>query len=392
MRNKSPRARGCAICNEPMRKNGRTAAGAQRWKCSLCSATFTFKRADLTKAAIMAAFVGYVLGKQTQNQVDPVASSRSIRRRFAWCWNIEIPQPPVTGEIYRQIIVDGTYFQGWCLLVAHNGKHVIGWQWCDRENKAAWAALLERFPAPDVVVTDGGTGLRAALDLKWKRTRIQRCYFHIFAAVRRHTTLNPRLEAGKEILALTRQLMRVNDLDEAATWMGDYATWEAKWAQFLKERTYPKIGVQRPRWVKPSQKWWWTHISLRRVQGLYRHLIRDQSLFTWLNEAYQQDEKSTVARTTSRLEGGVNAGIKELLRRHRGMNENHARTAVEWHLNALTEFPRDPWQTAQKQLKNPRPAPEPQVKEKPIGPTEYDTGLSAEEGLWTRKGWAGRSH
>src|SRR5699024_9544124 len=208
--------------------------------------------------------------------------------------------------------------------------------------KAAWAALLERFPAPDVVVTDGGPGLRAALDLKRKRTRIQRCYFHIFAAVRRHTTLNPRLEAGKEILALTRQLMRVNDLDEAATCMGDYATWEAICAQFMKERTYPKIGVQRPRWVKPSQKWWWTHISLRRVQGRYRHLIRDQSLFTWLNEAYQQDEKSTVARTTSRLEGGVNAGIKELLRRHRRMNENHARTTGEWELNASTQLPRHP--------------------------------------------------
>src|SRR5690625_7507649 len=75
--------------------------------------------------------------------------------------------------------------------------------------------------------------------------------------------------------------------------MGEYATWEARWADFLKERTYPKAGVQRPKWVKPSQKWWYTHISLRRVQGLYRHLIRDQSLFTWLAEAYQQDEKST---------------------------------------------------------------------------------------------------
>src|SRR5690625_6342124 len=66
------------------------------------------------------------------------------------------------------------------------------------------------------------------------------------------------------------------------------------------------------------------------------------------------------------------------------MNENHARTAVEWHLNALTEFPHHPWQTAQKQLKNPRPAPAPQVKEEPLGPAEYDTGLSAEEGLWAR--------
>lgn len=382
----SPR---CGVCGVKLVKNGRTSAGRTRWRCRDCGASTTQTRGDVTKRAEFEAFYSRFFGTLT-----PLARSlspRSFSRRTAWCWDIRVPQPVTTGEIYRQIIVDGTYFQGWCLLVAHNGKDVIAWQWCDRESKAAWGELLKRLPAPDVVVTDGGAGLRAALDTYWKHTRIQRCYFHIFAVVRRHTTLNPRLEAGKEVLALTRQLMRVDDLDAAAVWMGAYASWEARWADFLKERTYPKAGVQRPKWVKPSQKWWYTHISLRRVQGLYRHLIRDQSLFTWLAEAYQQDEKSTVARTTSRLEGGVNAGIKELLRRHRGMNENHARTAVEWHLNTLAEFPHHPWQTAQKQLKNPRPAPAPKVKEKPLGPAEYDTGLSAEEGLWARKGWAGRS-
>src|SRR5690625_7677224 len=105
--------------------------------------------------------------------------------------------------------------------------------------------------------------------------------------------------------------MRVDDLDAAAVWMGEYATWEARWADFLKERTYPKAGVQRPKWVTPSQKWWYTHISLRRVQGLYRHLIRDQSLFTCLNDAYQQDETSTVTRTTPRLDGTVTAANKQ---------------------------------------------------------------------------------
>ena len=58
-----------------------------------------------------------------------------------------------TGEIYRQILVDGTYFGSWCLLIAHNGTHVIGWQWAGSESKASWGALIKRFPAPDVVVT-----------------------------------------------------------------------------------------------------------------------------------------------------------------------------------------------------------------------------------------------
>lgn len=150
------------------------------------------------------------------------------------------------------------------------------------------------------MVTDGGTGLRAAVDQQWRRTRIQRCYFHIRAAVIRHTTLNPRLEAGKEILDLTRELMKVQDLDAAAAWMGSYAWWEAKWASFLKQRTYPKKGVERPLWAKPNQTWWYTHIRLRRVQGLYRQLIRDQSLFTFLTERCLEGEQRTVERTTRR--------------------------------------------------------------------------------------------
>ena len=199
---------------------------------------------------------------------------------------------------------------------------MIGWQWCDRESKAAWEALLAQFPSPDVVVTDGGVGLRAALDQQWRRTRIQRCFFHIRAAVIRHTTLNPRLEAGKEILALTRDLMRVQDLDAAAAWMGAYASWEARWERFLKQRTYAKNAIERPSWAKPNQAWWYTHLRLRRVQGLYRQLIRDQSLFTWLDDTYLEATTRTVDRATSRLEGGPNNAIKHLLRHHRGMPEN----------------------------------------------------------------------
>ncbi|MBE6475861.1 MAG: hypothetical protein E7Z95_09900 [Actinomyces succiniciruminis] len=34
MRTRSPRARLCPICQTPMKKPGRTAAGTQRWKCT----------------------------------------------------------------------------------------------------------------------------------------------------------------------------------------------------------------------------------------------------------------------------------------------------------------------------------------------------------------------
>lgn len=72
-----------------------------------------------------------------------------------WCWNVEVPQPVVTGEVYNTLMIDGTYMSSWCVLVAFNGKHVLGWQWADKENKAAYIQLLSRFPPPDIVILDG---------------------------------------------------------------------------------------------------------------------------------------------------------------------------------------------------------------------------------------------
>ncbi|WP_423773722.1 transposase-like zinc-binding domain-containing protein [Actinomyces urogenitalis] len=43
-RRRSPRARLCPICQTPMKKPGRTAAGAQRWKCSACRSSATVPR------------------------------------------------------------------------------------------------------------------------------------------------------------------------------------------------------------------------------------------------------------------------------------------------------------------------------------------------------------
>src|SRR5690625_2172961 len=140
----SPR---CGVCGVKLVKNGRTSAGRTRWRCRGCGASTTQTRGDVTKRAEFEAFYSRFFGTLT-----PLARSlspRSFSRRTDWCWDIGVPHPVTTGEIYRQIIVDGTYFQGWCLLVAHNGRHVIAWQWCDRESKAAWGALLKRLPAPD---------------------------------------------------------------------------------------------------------------------------------------------------------------------------------------------------------------------------------------------------
>lgn len=364
-------------------KNGTTSSGRTRWRCKSCGASSTQARVDVTRKAEFTAFLSWVTGKQRQGGY--AASERTFRRRSAWCWNV-VPQAPVTGEVHPVVMLDGTYFNGWCVLVAYTGSHVIAWQWCDREKHASWSALLQQIPAPDVAVVDGHKGLESALREHWPETKVQRCLFHIRQNIRTHLTLRPKLEAGKELLALAKALTHVTTLDEAASWTGEFASWEARWESFLKHRTYAKKNGVRPAHIGPGQLWWYTHLGLRRARGTLAAAIKAGHLFTWLTSAAAGQN---IARTTSPLEGGINAGLKDLLRAHRGLSPDHAARAVDWYLYLRTELPQDPWSLVrphhwQSQRKNPTRV------DDPIGPVPYDTAFSADDGNGIQKGWGGR--
>jgi hypothetical protein len=189
-----------------------------------------------------------------------------------------------TGEVHDQIMLDGTYFNGWCVLIAYTGTHVIDWQWCDQEKNASWTALISRIPAPMVAIVDGNGPLTTTIQRLWPTTRIQRCHFHIRQAAHRYLTRRPVLLANKELLGLFKMLSKVTSIDEAARWMAAFTSWEAKWESFLKHRTQARPGTPRPAHVRPGQHWWYTHIRTRRAHKLLAGLIRDNHLFTWLEK------------------------------------------------------------------------------------------------------------
>ncbi|MDO5745989.1 MAG: IS1249 family transposase, partial [Micrococcaceae bacterium] len=373
----------CGVCTQKLVKNGKTSSGRTRWRCKQCGASSTQSREDLSRRAEFTVFLAWINGKQRQEA--HATSERTFRRRAQWCWNV-IPEAPVTGEIHQQIMLDGTYFNGWCVLIAYTGSHVVAWQWCDREKHASWSALLQRIPAPAVAIVDGHKGLESALKQHWKETRVQRCMFHIQQNIRTHLTMRPKLDAGKELLALTKTLTPIEDLDQAAAWMGEFASWTARWEGFLRHRTYAKKNTARPSHVPAGQTWWYTHLRLRRARATLATVVASGHLFTWLSTSV---ESQRVDRTTSPLEGGINAGIKHLLRDHRGLSDTHAQRAVDWYLYQRTEARQDPWQLVRPEHWKPERK-HVVVVEEPVGPAVYDTAFSAEDGNGIQKGWGGR--
>lgn len=377
----------CGVCANKLVKNGKTTAGRTRWRCKHCGASTSQTRADVTRRAEFASFMAWLTS--TRDRGDFATSTRTFARRTQWCWNVA-PTLSRTGEIHDQIMLDGTYFNGWCVLIAHTGTHVIDWQWCDQEKTASWTALIERIPAPVVAVVDGNGPLITTIRRLWPSTRIQRCYFHIRQGGNRHLTRRPNLPANKELLAIYTMLTKVKTHDQAAAWMGEFAAWEARWQTFLKHRTRAHAGTPRPSYVRPGQTWWYTHLRTRRAWRLLAGLIRDDQLFTWLGLAKAGVK---VARTTNPLEGGSNGAVKEFLRLCKGLTADHAGRGVDWLLYLQTEAARDPWDfvTSAARTKKPRRTAAEADASRRETKSLYGTSFSVKDGNGIQKVWDGRS-
>lgn len=216
--------------------------------------------------------------------------------------------------------------------------------------------------------SDGGTGIRSALARAWPDTAVQRCIFHLQMNVTRELTRNPRLKAGRALRQIAMSLSDIRDIDAAIEWRLMLEAWWQQFGHLTKERTLYDNG-----------QFGFTHLRLRKAWGILHRAAEAGHVFTFLQHGNP--------RTTSPLEGGINAQIRHLLRHHRGMTIEHRRRAVEWYL-LLKEVPIE---RAHEHSDPPAPARPRPTAEEPHTPALYGTGLDANEGLWLRSGWAGRT-
>lgn len=367
-------------------KNGRNTAGTQRWKCPSCGASSVRKRSDRSQLFALHQFIDWLLGKTSQTDHDGTHSGRSFRRRITWCWELR-PRIPVTGVVHEVVEIDGFNLRtGWCILTARSDGNVVSAQWCARESQAAWGELFKRLPEPTVVVCDGGPGMHAALNEHWPNARVQRCLVHLQRNIRKYVTTRSKTPAGQALWGLALKLTRVKTADDAAAWSKLLIEWESAFLYLTKERSYRKTAPEVPSWVRETQQWWYTHQRLRSGYQVLRRAIDRGHLFTFLDKELQH---LSVPSTTNGIEGGTNSPMRLQLLHHRGMSEEHQRRLIEWWLYMHSELP-DPARVLTEHTSRPAKQIRPALTEPDPGPTLYDTGLDAREGLWLRQGWAGR--
>ena len=160
----------------------------------------------------------------------------------------------------------------------------------------AYADLKEKGFAFSAIVSDGRF---VAVDWLFPGIPIQMCHYHQLQIVTRYLTLNPKLEAGIELLDLVRTLSRTDE----ASFTDAFTLWLRTWHSFLQEKT-----------VDPeTNRWSWTHKRLRQARdSIVAHL---DILFT-----FQRFSELNIPNTTNSLDGkfkkakvaiGVHAGLIE---------------------------------------------------------------------------------
>lgn len=322
----------CSTCKHKLQKWGKTNAGTPRWRCPNCTNTSIRARPDLAKALLLERFVTWLLGKQSQAELG--ISERTWRQQTEWCWDI-VPKPVVSGEVYPILLLDGIRIGSLVCLIARTPQYVVAWVWVPYEAGTTWDKLLSQLPAPLVAVCDGQKGILVSIPRNWPDTRIQRCHFHVWQNVRSKLTLFPQTEAGKHLLLLTKILLKgLHATEETERWQVKLVTWEQLHGDFIRERTInpdPKPG---------QRKWRYTHERLRSAYRQLAKLVKDDQLFTYLDDGLLHQTNQPIPRTTNHVEGGINSQLRTKLKLHRGMSEDHQRRLVEWYLYSRTESPK----------------------------------------------------
>ena len=303
----------CPICNCKCIKHGKIKSGSQRWFCKSCKLAFTPKIDNDTKQ--LQQFLAWLFSKEVQSNMS--GDGRTFRRKTSKFWDIWVMAPKI--EKSKDVLYfDGIYLsRKSCILICCDKEHVLGWYVCRYEHSGAWEALMSRIAEPKVVVSDGGKGFRKALKRKWPKAKHQRCVFHVFSQVKRYTTSRPNTLAGLELYALARDLFDVKSIEDSKIWVDRFTGWIVKHKRFLSEVTYDENGKIRPK-----------HERLIKAEKSMLRLLNDNTLFTYLNEELRAEFK--IPSTNNRIEGGVNACLREMLHNHRGLSVERRIKAVFW--------------------------------------------------------------
>jgi hypothetical protein len=271
-------------------------------------------------------FRHWILGRQTIDQVaERSGHSRSkIQRIFRY----NLDRPPVFTIPQKEkvhIIVDGTYFSNdICLVVYrnHDVKCTQLYRISDNERYEEIREDLKNLKALNIeiasITCDGHRAILKAIKKVFKdQVMVQRCVVHIQRMSRIWLTQEPKSIAGKQLLALTQQIHKIETEQQRQAWLRSLYDWDVEHQDFIKELSINPI----------TGRVWYKHKMLRRVRRLLINAF--QNMFHFLKDPQ-------IPKSTNALESFF-GHLKDNLSIHRGLTIRHRKNFIKWYLHFHNE-------------------------------------------------------
>ncbi|MCL2098461.1 MAG: transposase [Bacteroidales bacterium] len=254
----------------------------------------------------------YSRQKQTCKELAEryLVSESTIKRRLRNVTeNFECKNFPLSGVV----LMDATYFgRNWCvalLMDAASGNKL--WR-----KYVRYETITDYQEGIDFILSQGYVILGIVCDglkgifKQFSMFPVQMCQRHQIDIVRRYLTRNPKLEAGKELYALIKNITKLTK-EEFVTL---FEEWEEKWIDFLDERTKDLLTNK-------------THFTHKKLRSACLSIKRNMShLFVY-------KEIKEMPNTNNALEGTFTA-LKNRLRNHNGMSKENRKRFIDGFLKA----------------------------------------------------------
>ena len=223
---------------------------------------------------------------------------RTVNEQFE-CQNI--PQNGI-------ILMDTTYFgRNWGVVVLKDyfTKKILWRKYVRNEKLIDYQEgidfILTQKYKINGIVCDGLKGIFK----QFSQYKIQMCQRHQIDIVRRYLTKNPKLQAGKELYYLTKNITKLTE-NEFITL---FKQWEEKWINFLNERSKDEATGK-------------THFTHKKLRSACRSIKNNlQYLFVY-------EQVNGMPNTNNSLEGTFTA-LKNCLRNHNGMSKENRKRFID---------------------------------------------------------------
>lgn len=310
----------CPFCGSLDTKRNGKYKSHQHYYCKNCESYFTDRREHISDRNMYVWFERWILGKQSIARLSEQShySERTLKR-YLYKQLPTCPQWQIQRREKVNLLIDGTYFTNKvCLLLYrdNNIKMTILYRLTKGEALRDLKEDLQNIKNVGIqiesVTCDGAANILKAVREVCPEAVLQRCTFHISHEIQMWLTKKPKSEAGRELLELVRYLNRIETNDEAQLWMRSFIDWYRSYDEFINEKSRDE----------ESGRWWYTHKLLRRRAS---HIMRA------LPDMFSYTRYENIPKTSNSIESFF-GHLKDHLRMHRGLSEQHFKDFVKWYL------------------------------------------------------------